>query len=138
MISGYWSDYTMVDLELFSSEWMKRFQEVVNNDQELSWIAKFMTCDFLWKIDKESHLIKVLEGKIQSITSPTWNDSWDFTIEGSKETWVKFTKRVPPPMYYDLLGMVTRLPDCSLTGNRLIAMQYIRSLTRMMSLTREV
>lgn len=128
----------MADPSLFSPEWMARFQKVINKDQELSWIAKFMTCDFIWQIGERSYLFHIVDGKVRSIVSPTWNDSWDFAIEGPEEAWVKFAKRLPPPMYHDLLGMVTRLPECRLTGNRLIAMQNIRSLTRMMSLAREV
>jgi hypothetical protein len=128
----------MADLTLFSPEWMTRFREVINNDQELSWIAKFMTCNFVWQIGTKSYLFRVQNGKIQSIVTPTWNDSWDFTLEGSEEAWAKFARKVPPPLYHDLLGMVTRLPECRLIGNRLIAMQNIRSLTRMMSLAREV
>lgn len=121
----------------FSAEWMSSFQETVNQDPELSWIAKHMNCTFLWKIGAESFLFQINGGKIASIKSPTWNDSWDFSIEGPKEVWLRFIKQVPPPFYNDLLAIVTRLPDCQLSGNRLLAMQYMRSLTRMLSLARE-
>ncbi|BCJ85978.1 hypothetical protein [Effusibacillus dendaii] len=128
----------MANQILFSSEWMERFREVINEDRELSWIAKFMTCDFVWQIGASSYLFHVVEGKVRSIVPPTWNDSWDFALEGTEEAWGKFARPVPPPMYYDLLGMITRLPECRLTGNRLKAMQNIRALTRLMSLVREV
>ncbi|GAA4708006.1 hypothetical protein [Brevibacillus fulvus] len=128
----------VADQQLFTPEWMERFRQVVNEDRELAWIGRWMTCDFVWQIGQSAHLFHVEAGKVLSIASPTWNDSWDFAIEGTEGAWEKFARPYPPPMYYDLLGMVTRLPECRLTGNRLKAMQNIRSLTRMMSLAREV
>ncbi|GED29916.1 hypothetical protein P9G84_11325 [Brevibacillus centrosporus] len=125
-------------LHMFSPEWMEQFRQVVNEDRELSWIARWMTCDFVWRVGEAVYLFHVVGGKVISVVAPTWNDSWDFAIEGTEEAWSKFAQPLPPPMYYDLLGMVTRLPECRLTGNRLKAMQHIRSLTRMMSLVREV
>src|SRR4051812_22077870 len=97
MISGYWRAQSMVNAALFSAEWMSRFQEVINNDKELSWVAKFMNCDFVWQIGDHNHLFRVVQGKISCIASPTWNESWDFAIAGSEEAWVKFTQRLPPP-----------------------------------------
>lgn len=122
----------------FSSEWMGAFQERVNQDPELSWIAKNMNCTFVWRIEADPFLFQINRGKITSIKAPTWNDSWDFSIEGPREVWLHFIKQVPPPLYNDLLAIVSRLPDCQLSGNRLLAMQYIRSLTRMFSLSREL
>ncbi|MET3506583.1 hypothetical protein [Halalkalibacter oceani] len=121
-----------------SLEWINSFQQAVKQDQEFLWIAKHMNCTFLWKVGSESFLFKIEQGNILSITSPTWNDSWDFSIEGTQEAWNKFLKQPPPPLYNDLLGMVTRLPECELNGNRLMAMQYMRSLTRLFTIAREV
>ncbi|WP_019119755.1 hypothetical protein [Brevibacillus massiliensis] len=128
----------MGDLKAFSPEWMKVFQTAANRDPELSWIAKHMNCRFLWKIGCCSYLFQIEGGKIISIAEPTWNDSWDFNIEGPKEAWDKFIQPVPPPVYHDLLGIVTRIQDCCLNGNRLMAMQYMRSLTRMFTVAREM
>ncbi|MFM1655216.1 hypothetical protein ACI7RC_24445 [Brevibacillus sp. B_LB10_24] len=128
----------MGDLQAFSPEWMKLFQTAANHDLELSWIAKHVHCRFLWKIGGRSFLFQILGGKITSIAVPTWNDSWDFSIEGPEEAWNKFIQPVPPPVYQDLLGIVTRIPDCRLEGNRLMAMQYMRTLTRLFTVAREV
>jgi hypothetical protein len=125
-------------MDLFSREWMERFKKTINEDRELSWIGKFFTCRFVWKIGQRAYLFRVANGKVLSIAPPTWNDSWDFALEGPEEAWRKFAMPLPPPLYHDLLGMVTRLPDCQLSGNRLLAMQHIRALTRLMSLVREV
>lgn len=55
------------DNDVFSEHWMKRFQDVVNQDQGLSWIGKFMDLHFVWKIGELQYLITVENGKIQSI-----------------------------------------------------------------------
>lgn len=123
---------------VFSEQWVKRFRNVVNEDQELSWIGKFMDLRFMWQIGELQYLISVEKGKIQSIRSPTWNDSWDFSIYGPQSAWEKFIQPIPLPIYNDILGMITKLPECDLIGNRLAAMQNIRAFTRMMSLAREV
>lgn len=128
----------MGEIKAFSNQWFDHFIQVVNKDKELNWIAAFMTLDFVWIIGEKAFLIKVREGKIRTISAPSWNDSWEFAIEGPEGVWEKFIEKVPPPMYFDLLGIVTKMPNCGLTGNRLAAMQHARALTRMMSLARSI
>jgi hypothetical protein len=124
--------------ETFSLDWMERFKMVINTDPELSWVGRFMNLRFIWRIEEVQYLFVVKNGKVESVSSPTWNDSWDFELSGPVSAWEKFVQPVPPPMYNDVLGMVSKLPDCDLTGNRLVAMQNIRALTTMMNLARRV
>jgi putative sterol carrier protein len=128
----------MGNFTVFNLKWMEAYQDSVLKDAEYSWISRHMNCSFVWKIGEDSFLFNILNGEIISITVPTWNDSWDFSIEGPLDTWMKFIERSPMPIYNDLLGMLTRLPQCELKGNRLMAMQYMRSLTRLFTIAREV
>lgn len=128
----------MKNRSAFSINWMHTLQKAVNKDSEFSWIAKHMNCTFLWKIDEDLFLFKIHNGKINSINVPTWNDSWDFSIEGPRYAWLKLVEQMPPPLYNDLLGMVTKLEECELNGNRLLAMQNMRSLSRLFTIAREV
>jgi|SRR5699024_2149918 len=120
----------------FTKEWFDKYKLVINYDRELSWISKHMTCSFLWQIDNEEILFDVKEGKIIMIRNPNWSDSWDFSIVGPKSVWEIFIQKYPPPLYNSLLGLLTKHPHCNLKGNRIIAMQNIRSIIRMFSLTR--
>jgi hypothetical protein len=123
---------------LFSQAWMSQLQHLINTDRELVSIGRLFDCTFVWKIGDLSYLFQIEHGKAVAIRRPTWNDHWDFSIEGPTGTWEKFVQPLPPPGYYDLLGIITRHSDCDLIGNRLKAMQHMRSLVRLFQLTREV
>jgi|SRR5699024_3061251 len=128
----------MSECNIFSKEWFDKYKLIINYDQELSWVAKHMTCSFLWQIENEQILFDVNKGKIVSIRYPNWNDSWHFSIEGPKNVWEVFIQKYPPPLYNSLLGLLTKHPDCALKGSRMIAMQNIRAIIRIFSLARYV
>lgn len=123
---------------IFTEGWMTRFQAEANGDPEFSWVGRFMNLSFVWRIGELPHLITVKNGRVESIVTPVWNDSWEFELCGPESAWAKFVQPVPPPIYNDVLGMVTKLTDCYITGNRLVAMQNIRAFTTLMNLARRV
>jgi hypothetical protein len=123
---------------IFTEKWLEHFVKVVNDDQEFSWIAKHMNTSFVWKIGDAMHLFIVQNGRLLEIQQPIWNESWDFSVEGPTEVWAKFILPEPPPVHNDILGIVNHLPNCYLNGNRIIAMQNIRALMHLFSLSRKV
>jgi hypothetical protein len=124
--------------EIYSEQWMQQFQQQVNRDQQLSQIGTFFNCTFVWKIGEIAYLFLIEKGKVLDIRVPMSNDSWDFTIEGPKDTWLKFAESSPSLEYYDLLGILTKHEDSYLIGNRLKAMQHMRSLRRLFQIVKEV
>ena len=120
-------------------DWANSLKKKVNNDPEFATVGRLMQVNFLWELGETRLLFIVKEGKIDDIKvndEITFNDSWAFSLRGSKESWEKFLAPVPPPMYNDIWAMVVQVEDVELNGNRLVAMQNIRALSRLMTLTR--
>jgi pimeloyl-ACP methyl ester carboxylesterase len=126
-------------MEHLTKEWANGLKERVNNDPEFAVVGRLMQVDFLWEAGETRLLFIVKDGKIYDIKLDdeiTFNDSWEFSLRGSEESWRKFLAPSPPPMYNDIWAMVVHVEDVELHGNRLVAMQNIRALSRLMTLTR--
>lgn len=126
-------------MDYLTKEWTGSLTERVNNDPEFAVVGRLMDVDFLWEVGATRLLFIVRQGQIKDVKlndEITFNDSWEFSLRGPEESWKKFLALVPPPMYNDLWAMVVQVEDVELHGNRLVAMQNIRALSRLMTLTR--
>lgn len=124
---------------VIDKEWTEGFKQRVNDDPEFTVVGKWMRVRFVWDLGETRMLVVVEQGRIADIKLDeeiTFNDSWDFSLHGSRESWEKFLSAYPPPMYNDLWAMVVQVEDVRLDGNRLAAMQNIRALSRLMTLAR--
>jgi pimeloyl-ACP methyl ester carboxylesterase len=122
-----------------SKEWADSFKQRVNNDPEFVAVGKLMHVRFVWELGETRMLFVVEQGQIEDIRLDEeiiFNDGWEFSLHGSKESWEKFLTPCPPPMYNDIWAMVVQVEDVELNGNRLAAMQNIRALSRLMALAR--
>ncbi len=122
-----------------SREWMARFQQVVNADEELALIGQWFTTAFLFQAGEASYLMRMERGQLaQIVPEPRMDEVWSFALRAPQEHWRKFIQPVPPPLFNEIFAMLMRVPEFKLEGNTLVAMQNVRALQRMMSLMRQV
>src|ERR671939_64384 len=120
-------------------KWTDSLKQRVNHDPEFAVVGKLMHVRFMWELGETRMLFVVERGKIEDIKLDeeiTFNDSWQFSLRGSRESWERFLAPCPPPMHNDIWAMVVQVNDVELDGDRLVAMQNIRALSRLMALAR--
>ncbi|HWA41622.1 MAG TPA: hypothetical protein VHA10_00305 [Hypericibacter adhaerens] len=125
----------------FDLEWIERWARCVNDDRILPVIGRFFTSRFVLGVDETEYLIEVRGGKIQRIAEGlTPNDlGYDFGLKAPSSAWMKFSQRIPPPMFNDIWAMAHPLHrQLIIEGNTLPFWQNLRALTRMLSLMRQV
>jgi hypothetical protein len=106
----------------------------LKNDNELNYLSKHASFSFVWEGDAFQVLFIVKNSTISIKEDISFNDYWDFTISGDRESWNEFFMPTPKPFYHNLIAMVNKIEAVNMTGNRLIAMQHIRCLSRMFDL----
>jgi hypothetical protein len=125
--------------ELFSDAWLRRFQERANADPELEIIGRWFTTAFLICCGDRRVVIRVDRGRITDmIPAPRLDVRSVFTFRASSQTWARFLGQRPEPLYHDLFAMLMRVPDFTIEGDTLAAMQHARALHRLMNLMRLV
>ena len=112
-------------------EWFDALRTLVAGDRELAAIGRCCTLGFVVRVGAEVFLIRLREGKIEDVvTQPDMDDSWSFTLAGSREDWRSFLQETPPPFYNDLLAMNTRVPTFSIEGDRHAFVRHLRTIKR--------
>jgi hypothetical protein len=131
MRSGRMSDYPGL-------EWFKRYRERVNADQEMSVIGEWFTTTFALTFGDSRYALKVEKGRIADVTpSPRLDVRAIFGFRAPVGVWRKFLSPNPPPLFHDFFAMLMRVPEFTLEGDGLVAMQNARALHRMMNIMRE-
>jgi hypothetical protein len=118
--------------------WVGEFTRASNEDTELQAHGKFYTCSFLLDMEEHTFQVAMRSGEVEEIlVDPGPLDKrYQFVIRASAETWRKFGKETPPPMYHGIWAASFQR-DMSLEGDLLVLMQNLRTLTRQMELLRE-
>ena len=118
--------------------WVGEFTRASNEDTELQAHGKFYTCSFLLDMEEHTFQVAMHSGEVEEIlVDPGPLDKrYQFVIRASAETWRKFGKETPPPMYHGICAASFQR-DMSLEGDLLVLMQNLRTLTRQMELLRE-
>jgi hypothetical protein len=125
--------------DLFSELWLKRFQDRVNADPEMQVIGEWFTTAFSLVCDHRRCIVRFQRGKlVEAIPSPRLDVRCMFGFTASSETWLRFFKRDPEPLYHDIFAMIMRVPGFRLEGDTLIAMQNARALHRAMNVMKTV
>ena len=118
--------------------WLARYRERVNSDTELAVIGGWFTSVFSLTFGDERFALKVENGKIVDIVArPRLDVRTMFGLRAPVAVWRKFLSPNPPPLFHDFFAMLMRVPDFTLEGDGLIAMQNARALHRMMNIMRE-
>src|SRR5262247_1183444 len=124
-------------LDEFSDGWLKRFQERVNADQEMSVIGDWFTTSFSVACGDRRCILRFERGKlVEIIASPRLDVRCAFGFRASPEIWARFLKNEPEPLYHDIFAMLMRVPGFVLEGDTLVAMQNARALHRAMNVMR--
>jgi hypothetical protein len=82
----------------------------------------------------------VRDGVVQRVTdSLSIETPWSFALRAPKESWEKYTQKLPPPMYNDLWAMAHPLHGrLRMDGDVKVLWQNVRALTWMLERMREV
>ena len=118
--------------------WLARYRDGVNADPELAVIGEWFTTTFTLTFGEDRYALKVDKGKITDvIAAPRLDVRSSFGFSAPVETWRKFLSPNPPPLFHDFFAMLMRVPEFTLEGDSLVAMQNARALHRMMNIMRE-
>lgn len=120
------------------ASWLARYRERVNADLEMGVIGDWLSTTFTLTFGDNRYAIIVVKGKIDDvIASPRLDVRAPFGFRAPVEIWRKFLSPNPPPLYHDFFAMLMRVPEFTIEGDSLIAMQNARALHRMMNIMRE-
>jgi len=118
-----------------TQEWIERFRQAVNHDQEMQVIGRWFSVDFKLSFEGSDYLLRVRSGKIDEIVAaPRFDVPAAFSLRAPMAVWEKFINPAPPPLYHDFFAMLMRVPEFQLDGNSLAAMQNARALHRLMNI----
>ena len=86
-----------------------RWIENVNSNKSLIYKGRWVNLTFTFGINDKDLLIKIIKGKIQSITTRTVKtQSGIFRIHGLSESWDKHWLKIPPRDYHDIFAMLAK------------------------------
>ena len=121
-----------------SSEWFDAYVSRVNADPEMAAIARWFNTSWFLIADQTRKVICVEAGQITDIVhAPRIDTRSVFGFRAPMATWQKFISKKPPPLHNDFFAMLMRVPEFTIEGESLVAMQNARALQRMMNLMRE-
>jgi hypothetical protein len=79
----------------------------VNADAKLIRRGRFVDTTFLLAIDDDDTLIRVRDGRIDSVTpGPFITPNYSFALRAPREVWEKFWQPLPPPNFNDVFALV--------------------------------
>lgn len=121
-----------------SPEWFDAYVSRVNADPEMAAIAKWFNASWFLIAGQTRKVICVEAGQITNIVhAPRIDTRAVFGFRAPMATWQKFISKKPPPLHNDFFAMLMRVPEFTIEGESLVAMQNARALQRMMNLMRE-
>ena len=121
-----------------SPEWFDAYVSRVNAEPEMAAIAKWFNASWFLIADHTRKVICVEAGQITNIVhAPRIDTRAVFGFRAPMATWQKFISKKPPPLHNDFFAMLMRVPEFTIEGESLVAMQNARALQRMMNLMRE-
>jgi hypothetical protein len=83
--------------------------ERVNGDPNVVRRGKSVTTTFLIAIDTTDHLVRVVEGRIASITpGPFITPNYSFALRAPREAWEKLWSPKPIPGFTDIFALVKK------------------------------
>lgn len=134
----------MPETELASDQWWNRYQDVVNDDDEMQ-VRGHDTFDtnFYVEIGDDRFLIQMDEGRVDEVVpDPGLNQRWSFGVEGSREAWEEFVQEVPPAFNHEIIASNYRAAvkgesdRLELTGDNKEIFQNLRAFQRALDLMR--
>lgn len=119
--------------------WLDEFRRVANDDPELRIIGEHFDATYSVDFGADRIAIRTTGGRIAEVLrSPRFDVRALFGLAAPIPVWRKFFRPDPPPLYHDIFAMIMRVPEFTLQGDGLVAMQNARALHRTMSVMRGV
>jgi hypothetical protein len=88
---------------------IERIPELVNSDANLVRRGRFLSTTFMLEIGDKGYLIKIIEGRIASITAgPFVTPNYSFALRAPRDEWELFWTRLPPPGHHDIFALFKR------------------------------
>src|SRR5262245_21217538 len=126
-------------MKIFSEDWLRRFQERVNQDAEMQVVGDWFTTSFSLACGDQRCIVRFDRGTMtEAVVAPKLDTRCAFGFRASPEIWNRFFQKTPEPLYHDVFAMLMRVPGFVLEGDTLVAMQNARALHRAMSVMRNV
>jgi len=115
---------------------INRVRDAVNADAEFRLASRFFSKDILLVAGDSKCIVKVREGVVTEIElNPTFMNPWSFFIKGGVDAWEKFLRPIPPPLFTDLYGCISR-QHFELGGDIEAAFAHFWAVTRMLEIFR--
>ncbi|MGD0915883.1 MAG: hypothetical protein ABSB22_05440 [Thermodesulfobacteriota bacterium] len=117
---------------------IRRFCEGISSDPEFKLAAKFMSQNILLGVGDSKCIVSIRDGIVAEFNlSPTFMDSWDFSIRATTESWEKLLSPLPPAFYHGLFAGMHR-GTFSLDGNLEAAFAHFWAVNRMLDVMRQL
>lgn len=121
-----------------SASWFARYRDRVNTDPEMAVIGDWLSTTFTLTFGDNRYALVLDKGKIVDIVAaPRLDVRAIFGFRAPVDVWNKFLSPNPPPLFHDFFAMLMRVPEFTLEGDSLVAMQNARALHRLMNIMRE-
>ena len=88
---------------------IERLPDLVNGDANLVRRGRFLSTTFLVQIGEQGYLIKIIEGRVVSVTrGPFVTPNYSFALRAPCDEWEKFWEKVPKPGHNDIFALFKR------------------------------
>ena len=88
---------------------IERIADLVNADATLVRRGRFLSTTFLVQVGEQSHLIKIIEGRVVSVTQgPFVTPNYSFALRAPRDEWEMFWEKVPKPGHNDIFALFKR------------------------------
>jgi pimeloyl-ACP methyl ester carboxylesterase len=88
---------------------IERIADLVNADANLVRRGRFLSTTFLVEIGDKGYLIKIIEGRVVSVTpGPFVTPNYSFALRASADEWEIFWQKLPPPGHHDIFALFKR------------------------------
>jgi pimeloyl-ACP methyl ester carboxylesterase len=88
---------------------IERIADLVNAHADLVRRGRFLSTTFLMQIGEQGYLIKIIEGRIVSVTpGPFVTPNYSFALRAPREEWEMFWKAMPAPGHNDIFALFKR------------------------------
>jgi pimeloyl-ACP methyl ester carboxylesterase len=88
---------------------IERIADLVNADANLVRRGRFLSTTFLIESGDKGYLVKIIEGRIASITpGPFVTPNYSFALRAPREEWETFWQPMPPPGFNDIFALFKR------------------------------
>ena len=133
----------MTDTTFANEEWWNRYQDVVNDDPEMTLHGRdAFDENFVVGIGEEQFLIDMQGGEVQDVRTPGLDDAWESGVVGEREAWEQFVEEVPSAHHNEVFASFYRTAVkgeegyFDLIGNHKKIFQNFRAFQRALDLMR--